>query len=259
MKISVISSDNSLKASISSDLGQEELSFVFEGQYAKGDKISFEDLSVPGFFEIKIDDTIDSSILYITESQFSYEIPFDEKKIAVNPKSFAGQRHYMRIKAVENTNYPRNIAKNTLDQHNLKGVFPHASANVETRGESVFAAYNAIDGIIANSSHGAWPYQSWGINRQDDAEIKIDFGRPVNFDEIVIYTRADFPHDNWWISAKLEFSDNTQEEVTLEKTQYGQKFTIKKHNISWIKMRDMIKSDDPSPFPALTQLEVYGY
>ena len=49
-----------------------------------------------------------------------------------------------------------------------------ASANVETRGESVFAARNAIDGVKANRSHGAWPFESWGINRQDDAQLTLE-------------------------------------------------------------------------------------
>ena len=82
----------------------------------------------------------------------------------------------------------RNLAKNVMDQHGDHGCYPHAYANVETRGESVFAARNAIDGVLANASHGAWPYESWGINMQDDAELTLEFGRPVDFDKIVLYT-----------------------------------------------------------------------
>ncbi len=33
---------------------------------------------------------------------------------------------------------------------------------------------------------------------------------------------------------------------------------MEKKNISWIRLKDLIKSEDPSPFPALTQIEVYG-
>ena len=35
-------------------------------------------------------------------------------------------------------------------------------------------------------------------------------------------------------------------------------FNIEKKNIRWIKLGKLIKADDPSPFPALTQIEVYG-
>ena len=48
------------------------------------------------------------------------------------------------------------------------------SANVETRGEAVFAARNAIDGIYENDAHGIWPYQSWGINRDPNAALTLD-------------------------------------------------------------------------------------
>lgn len=99
----------------------------------------------------------------------------------------------------------RNLALNVNDQHGNEVCYPRASANVETRGESVFAAMNAIDGVTENRSHGAWPYASWGINRQDDARIRLDFGRPVEVDTIVLYTRADFPHDNWWVDGKITF------------------------------------------------------
>ena len=76
-------------------------------------------------------------------------------------------------------NIYRNLAENVNDQHGDVNCYPHASANVETRGEAVFAAKNAIDGVTANHSHGKWPFASWGINQRDDAEIKLEFGREI--------------------------------------------------------------------------------
>ena len=152
----------------------------------------------------------------------------------------------------------RNLAKNSMDQHGDPGCYPHASANVETRGEAVFAARNAIDGVLANESHGYWPYESWGINQQDDAELTLEFGRPVDFDEIVLYTRADFPHDNWWEQVTFTFSDGSEETVSLEKSVKPHIIPMKKSGITWLKFGKLIKADDPSPFPALTQIEVYG-
>ena len=107
-------------------------------------------------------------------------------------------------------------------------------------------------------SHGRWPYSSWGINQQDDAEFTLDFGRPVDFDKIVIYTRADFPHDNWWEEGTLTFSDGTTEVIKLGKSYDPQPFAIERKGITWLKLGNLIKADDPSPFPALTQIEVYG-
>ena len=124
----------------------------------------------------------------------------------------------------------RNLALYVNDQSCSTTCYPHVSANVETRGEAVFAAVNGVDGVTANEGHWKWPFQSWGINRREDAAIKIDFGREVEIDRIILYTRADFPHE----------------------------FMIEKRKVSWIELCDLIKADDPSPFPALTQIEVYG-
>ena len=189
-----------------------------------------------------------------------FEIPFDEKKTSYNPKAFAGDIHYLYIRKARPEEWEgcRNLALNPMDQHGDRGCFPHAWANVETRGEAVFAARNAIDGVTANASHGAWPYESWGINRREDAEWRLDFGRTVKADKIIVYLRADFPHDNWWTEGKVTFSDGTEMILPLEKGGHGQEFCFEPKQIEWLTFSDLKKADDPSPFPALTQFEVYG-
>lgn len=239
---------------------KDQAVFVFEGEYEKGDTITFGTDQINAYYVIRVDDTMDEALVYITKQEVVYEVPFDEKKVSYNPKSFQGERHYLTMRKAydyEILSY-RNLAKNVMDQHGDPGCYPHAQANVETRGEAVFAARNAIDGVVSNESHGNWPYESWGINRQDDAEITLFFGRPVNFDRIVLYTRADFPHDNWWEKATFTFSDGTSQVVEMEKSVKPHSFSIEKKNITWIKLSHLIKADDPSPFPALTQIEVYG-
>ena len=86
----------------------------------------------------------------------------------------------------------------------------------------------------------------------------LEFGRPVDIDQVCLWTRADFPHDNWWVSAVLTFSDGTREVVNMEKSEKAHTFAITKKGITWVRLSDLIKADDPSPFPALTQIEVYG-
>lgn len=150
------------------------------------------------------------------------------------------------------------MAYNVCDQHEIEHLYPHATANVETRGEAVFAAQNAIDGITVSNCHGEWPYQSWGINRQEDARIRIDFGREILADTVVIYLRTDFPHDNWWQQVSLEFSDGSRMDVAMQRKEGPQEIAIGQKKISWLEMCDMKKSTEASPFPALTQMEVYG-
>lgn len=152
----------------------------------------------------------------------------------------------------------RNLALNPADQHRDVPCFPHAMANVETRGESVFAAKNAIDGVRANLSHGEWPYESWGINRQQDAVMRLDFGRNVRTDKIVLYTRSDFPHDSWWKQVTITFSDGSAQDFRLEKSSRAHVLAIAPKDISWLELGRLIKAEDDSPFPALTQIEVYG-
>ncbi len=240
--------------------GEDQIAAVYEGEYIPGDKLLFDTDQAEDFYVIRVDGSMDEAYVYLTREHIEYVIPFDEKKISYNPASFTGQRHYITMRRAwdfENTGY-RELAKNVMDQHGDPGCYPHAHANVETRGEAVFAARNAVDGVVANESHGAWPYESWGINRRDDAEIVVEFGRAVDIDKICLYTRADFPHDNWWVQATLTFSDGTAEVVKMEKSVKPHVFDVEKKKVTWIKLSELIKADDPSPFPALTQIQVFG-
>lgn len=254
-RIYVVNQNGETKAELS---GPDEVVLAWKGEYEVGDIIYME-FTAPGYYVIRVDDCVDDALVYMTQRTLKYPVLFEEKKKAHNPKSFTGERHYLALRPARpwELGY-RNLAKNPADQHDVVGCYPHASANVETRGESVFAARNAIDGTLAVRSHGRWPYASWGINMQDDAEFTLDFGRPVDFDTIILYTRADFPHDNWWTEVTFSFSDGTKEVVSLEKSCEPHKLDISRKNITWLKFGNLIKADDPSPFPALTQIEVYG-
>ena len=93
---------------------------------------------------------------------------------------------------------------------------------------------------------------------QDDAALKLDFGRPVLADKIVLYTRSDFPHDNWWQQVMIRFSDGSEQEFCLEKSSRAHVLPIPEKEIIWLELCNLIKPEDPSPFPALSQIEVYG-
>lgn len=239
--------------------GTGEVNLAYSHAYEEGDKIVLEISGQKAFVWLQVDDALGKSLVYLTGNT-CYTIPFGEKRINLSPKAFSGDRHLLCAKEArefEINNY-RNLAVNVCDQHTLENCFPHAKANVETRGESVFAAQNAIDGVTINESHGEWPYESWGINRQADAKIRIDFGREVEVDSIILYTRADFPHDSWWKKVSFSFSDGSTIAMEMEKSYRPHRLDFEKRRITWVEMHDMIQADDPSPFPALTQIEVYG-
>lgn len=239
--------------------GNDEVNLVYKSEYRKGDRIVLTVDEINTFYYIQFDDAKGKSLVYLT-GNVEYEIPFGEKRINISPKVFLGDRHLLSVKkafAEEKKNY-RLLSENVWDQHGGGNCYPHASANVETRGESVFAALNAIDGVTVSELHGCWPYESWGINRNNDAAWMLEFGRPVEMDRLIIYTRADFPHDNWWVKMTVTFSDGSREVLELRKGGDAQVFEIHKTGIEWLELSELIKADDPSPFPALTQLQVYG-
>lgn len=239
--------------------GEDQVSLVCTAEYQEGDRVVLETSEKNIHVWLQVDDAMGAALCYVTDN-VSYEIPFGEKRVCYSPKVFYGSMHYLyaRCAGKEEINVYRNLAVNVCDQHGDTHCYPHASANVETRGESVFAARNAIDGVCENRSHGVWPYESWGINMQDDAEMTVDFGRQVEIDRVVLYTRSDFPHDNWWKQVTLTFSDGSSLEWKLEKSRLPHTITFPAKKITWVKLEKLIKADDPSPFPALSQIEVYG-
>lgn len=259
--------ENTLKLKVVSGQGRtmltgadaESVSLVYTNEYQEGDSIVL-DCDYPCFCVVQFEDSLPPALVYAAGRELWYHIPFGADRIVFSPKCFTGGRHLIRARLAEphETASRRNLAFNPYDQHGDNGFFPHSKANVETRGEAVFAAYNAIDGVCENASHGEWPYQSWGINRDPKAEWTLSFGRPVTIDELRLVLRADFPHDNYWTSAKVTFSDGSAETLSLVKTARPQSFPIRPRTVEWLKLGELIQAEGPSPFPALSQFEAWG-
>lgn len=239
--------------------GEDFVDLVCSHSYEEGDSIVLESSEKNIHIIWQVDDALGKAFVFMKDT-VRYDIPFGEKRISASPKIFLGNKHYLyaEVASEDEVNLFRNLALNPADQHKEVTCYPHASANVETRGESVFAAKNAIDGVRANLSHGEWPYASWGINCQDDAEMKIEFGREIRTGKVVLWTRSDFPHDNWWKQITLKFSDGSHEDFSLEKSNKAHVICFAERKIHWIALGNLIKADDPSPFPALSQIEVWG-
>jgi len=238
----------------------DETFFVHEEEYREGDVLVLSSSNAPCHVILQFDETLQPSLVYLAGDEFRFSVPFAEKRVCYSPRAFAGKRHLLtaRYASSEEIGLRRNLALNPHDIHGDTTAYPHASANVETRGESVFAARNAIDGLKANTFHGEWPFTSWGINRDPAARLTVSFGRAVSVNRAVLYLRADFPHDAWWSSATLRFSDGSSLIVSLEKHGGAQSFEFPSKTIDWVSLDTLVKADDPSPFPALTQIEVYG-
>ncbi len=44
----------------------------------------------------------------------------------------------------------------------------------------------------------------------------------------------------------------------LQKLAGGQTISFEKRTVTWVEVKNLIKAETESPFPALTQIEVYG-
>ena len=236
--------------------GGREASLLYCGAYLPGDEIVFASAAKRAI--VCVDQQVMPSRVYLPENGFVYRLPLEGDGLAVSPpQAFAGEKHLIFIRPDESNEY-RNLARNPADQRGETAAYPHAAANVETRNESVFAARNTIDGVHIADGHGEWPYGSWGIGARTDAELTLEFGREVRIDALVLYLRADFPHDAHWVRGTVTLSDGHEQTFDLQGIDGAQRIALGEHVVTGLKLYRLIKSDHPSAFPALRQIEVYG-
>ncbi len=257
LKLKVISKEN---RELACGVAAENASLVHNAAYNDGDRISLETDTPGTFCMVQFEDSMPWAFIFVPGTGMTFTIPPQNNRPNYSPKSFSGCCHLLRARAAtaEEIAARRNLALNVYDQHENESCYPHATANVETRGEAVFAARNAIDGMFENASHGNYPYQSWGINRDPKAALTIHFGRKVLVDEICLTLRADYPHDNYWTSATVNFSDDSSETFALTNSAAPQCFAITPRAVDTLTLDTLIMADGPSPFPALTQIEAWG-
>ena len=248
---------------------------TFEHAYQPGDQIIVRG---PARMAVRVDDWIPECEIFLSKPilvAFSFLIPYGQGEPATrspfSPDSFAGVWHRVTARAltdIESSRY-RNLAMNACDQDipptSLEGaegqlqpsVFPHASTNSVSRQLPDFQARNAIDGMTQNSHHGVWPYQSWGPELRNDLWWKVDFGRPVEVDKIRLMVRSDFPHDSYWQSAVIEFSDGGEVPIQILQTAEFQEFTFPKRSVSWLRLNKLVPAD-PSRWCSFIEVEAWG-
>jgi hypothetical protein len=239
----------------------------FDREYQPGDRIL---LGGPQRMAVRFDESVPECLLYLpaSEKNISYKNPYGREEnqtgSAYSPDSFAGKSHRVTVRRLietELTSY-RNLALNPCDLRETEQAppefFPHATSNSVSRGLFDFDARNAIDGVSQNGHHGIWPYQSWGPQLRTDIWWKLDFGRPVELDKIRLMIRADFPHDSYWKSVDVEFSDGSHLAVQLSASAEFQEFLFQKRRVSWLRMYNVVPAD-PAKWCSFIEVEAWGH
>lgn len=153
----------------------------------------------------------------------------------------------------------RNVALNPAAAAGVDpSSFPHATSNSEYNQQE-FAARCAVDGVRRNDDvHG---FGSWGPQKEPGIWWRLDFGRAVAIDKLVLFLRAAWnpspvPHDSYWKEAVVEFSDGSQLRLKLAQTAAGQEFPFARKIVSWLVLKDCVPAEDK--WCALSECEVWG-
>ena len=238
---------------------ESEALLCFDRDYAEGDVI--EITSDAAHLWLQPDISVLPGEVYLPAGRMTWRVPSGEYRLAYRPGAFTEPRHIVTARALSAGEIAsvRCLSRNPADLRGDTDFFPHCTANVETRNESCFAARNVIDGLRHNTFHGEWPFESWGIGARTDAWCLLDLGREAELDRMALTLRADFPHDAYWVRGQVALSDGAAIEFPLQKTGERQFVDLSGHTARWLRLERLVKSDDPSAFPALRQWEVFGH
>lgn len=251
----------------------ERISAVYYAAYNKGDLITLELGEVDRYVVIQFEDTMPPALVYVRQQRIVFPVPIADpavpEPIPYSPKSFVGNCHIIRARFATPGEIAarRNLAFNPYDNESYgtgpfgngkdTGFYPHTFSNIKATSAG-FAPRTAIDGVLENAAHMMWPYQGWSNDRKPEAELTIDFGRPVTIDELRLTQRADFPHDSWWTAATVRFSDGSKELLEMKKSALPQVFSITPRTVTSLTLCELKKHEDASLYTALTQIEAWG-
>ncbi|MFZ1085467.1 MAG: RhuM family protein, partial [Terracidiphilus sp.] len=266
IRISVMDKDGVTIAGNNAEISSS-VSLDFDHEYQPGDHIV---LRGPRRMAVRLDQNFSECLLYLPDSsleQFDFAIPYGRAEqqtgSAYSPESFAGNSHRVEARALtksERYGY-RNLAMNPCDSvlpdDKAAPAFPHSSTNSYARNLFDFAARNAIDGMEQNGHHGVWPFQSWGPELRLDVWWKLEFGRRVELDKIVLMNRADYPHDSYWKSAEIEFSDGSRLPIQITSSASLQEFSFPKRKVRWFRIAKLAPMD-AAKWCSLIEVEAWG-
>ena len=260
VSIRVVSTNGSTRYE---NTGISEVTLGWRGFYQPGDAIEVTCDEGPCHLVMRLDQSCAQGVVFLRGGRFVFPIPLGEERCTYGKGwAFEEERHWGFVRKVDPRELFawRNLALNAHDlpqcYQTTPTLYPHASTNVAAINPQFFAR-NAIDGIFETCCHGSWPHGSWGTGGRDDAWLRVDFGEPVVADELRLYLRADYPHDTWWRSARVSFSDGTSLPLAFKGQGGAQSFELGGRVFDWLRFDDFVR-DDPAGYAAFSQVMVMG-
>ncbi|UKI37346.1 MAG: hypothetical protein L6V93_04020 [Clostridiales bacterium] len=97
-----------------------------------------------------------------------FTVPYGRLKVGYDKNAFSGETHKISVRepSEDEIYAKRNIALNSHDLSGMKGVYPHAHANLVTRNEPCFSSATQSTACAKNESHGNFSVSFLGGRRK---------------------------------------------------------------------------------------------
>ena len=242
--------------------GTVGVSLEAPAKYQSGDTVTATLPEGYHYLAVSLGKTAGEAILYLADGSFLYKIQPDAANY-LPPLLLRSKQHITaRIPTAEEIAESRNLARNPYDHKDQKStVFPHASTSNQYN-KAEFGAHNAIDGNCKNTSHGNYPYESWGTYEavKTTDYFMIDFGREVKADTLTLYLRADFAgnHDAYFSTVIVETSDGGKQAIHPVRSADAQTFELGGVTTSFVRLTGFVTDKSKGTWSGYTEVEVNG-
>ncbi|MBO4356128.1 MAG: hypothetical protein J5850_04670 [Clostridia bacterium] len=201
---------------------------------------------------------IGEAIIYCPDGTFTFTVPTG----SVFPSMFSDftdNEITARVVPQSELGLDRNVALNPYDLPSAKGSFPHVTSSILYNSDLINAGRNAIDGFTANRNAGGYPNQALVLKNsiKTDDYIKIDFGRMMDINELIIRMR-NAGGDTHIVSCVAEFSDGTTLDISLIKTPENQHVDLGNVRTSYVILKNIVLADAGKNV-AVSEIMVMGH
>ncbi|MDO5553947.1 MAG: hypothetical protein Q4G68_09300 [Planctomycetia bacterium] len=148
-------------------------------------------------------------------------------------------------------NARRNLALNPQATTFSVTSYPHATSNSHWKYWDTTSPRLTIDGKRESSDN------AWRPNRRTDLWLKVEFGRSVSVDEVVLTLKLTEEQKKTWSKAVIRFSDESEIPIELACTTEPQHFPFTAKATTSVTITNL-QEDSPLSDNGVVELEVWG-